>query len=89
MPFLVWNTIGGKKCLVVRWNRRLNGKPRVVKEICIGSIENLAMMIQNPQHSVDAYPLSFGAAAFVMMMEREIELRNIINDLIPHDNKVL
>ncbi|EQD75041.1 hypothetical protein B1B_02334 [mine drainage metagenome] len=57
MPFLVWKTIGGKRRLVMRWNRRIDGKPRVTKEIYIGDMERLARMIENPLEDVDAYSL--------------------------------
>ena len=45
MPFLVWKTIGGKKRLVMRWNKRINGKARITKEIYIGDMENLARIV--------------------------------------------
>ena len=48
MPFLVRKTIGGKKRIVLRWNRRTDGKPRLIKEIYIGDMDNPARMIEGP-----------------------------------------
>ncbi len=84
MPFLVWKTIGGKRRLVMRWNRRVNGKPRVIKEIYIGSMENLARMIQNPLERVNAYSLSFGVTASILMIEKDIRLKEIVNAAVNH-----
>ena len=84
MPFLVWKTIGGKKRLVLRWNKRIDGKPKITKEVYIGDMENLARMIQNPMENVDAYSLDFGMTASILMTEKEIGLKSVIDDEIGH-----
>ena len=84
MPFLVWKTIGGKKRLVMRWNKRIDGKPKIIKEVYIGDMENLARMIQNPMENVDAYSLDFGMTASILMTEKEIGLKSVIDDEIGH-----
>lgn len=84
MPFLVWKTIGGKKRLIMRWNKRINGKPKVIKEVYIGNMENLARMIENPLSSVEAYSLGFGITASVLKVEKEIGLTEIINSSLGH-----
>jgi len=84
MPFLVWKTIGGKKRLVLRWNKRIDGKPKITKEVYIGDMENLARMIQNPMENVDAYSLDFGMTASILMTEKEIGLKSVIDDEMGH-----
>ena len=84
MPFLVWKTIGGKKRLVMRWNRRINGKPKVIKEIYIGSMENLARIIEKPLDVVDAYSLDFGMTASILMMEKRIGVKDIVDEVMGH-----
>ena len=84
MPFLVWKTIGKKKRLVIRWNKRINGKARVIKEIYIGNVENLARIIENPLTEVDAYSLNFGITASIILIDKEIKLREIVNSVITH-----
>ena len=85
MPFLVWKTIGKKKRLVMRWNKRIDGKPRVIREIYIGDMDNLARMIESPGGGVDAYSLSFGMTASILMIEREIGLRQIVDSVMGHN----
>ncbi|EQB68353.1 MAG: transposase-like protein [Thermoplasmatales archaeon Gpl] len=81
MPFLVWKTIGGKKRLVMRWNKRIDGKPKITREVYIGDMENLARMIQNPMENVDAYSLDFGMTAGILMTEKEIGLKTVIDTM--------
>ncbi len=73
----------------MRWNRRSDGKPRVIKEIYIGSMENLARIIENPLNAADAYSLSFGMTASVMMMDRIIGLKDIIDSVLGHHDNGL
>ncbi|MHB1648154.1 MAG: IS1634 family transposase [Cuniculiplasma sp.] len=82
MPFLVWKTIGGKKRLVMRWNKRVDGKPKVVKEIYIGDMEKLARIIEHPDRKVDAYSLSYGVTASILLIERDVQLKNIVNGIM-------
>ena len=89
MAFLVWKTIGGKKRLVIRWNRRVNGKPKVVKEVYIGDMENLARIIEHPEENVDAYSQSFGVTAAVLLVERDMHLRDTVDSIIGHRNNGL
>ncbi len=84
MPFLVWKTIGGKKRLVMRWNKRIDGKPKITREVYIGDMENLARMIQNPMENVDAYSLDFGMTAGILMTEKEIGLKTVIDNEMGH-----
>jgi len=36
MPVLVWKTISGKRHLVLRWKKRINGKLKIIGEVYIG-----------------------------------------------------
>ena len=84
MPFLVWKTIGGKKRLVMRWNKRINGKARITKEIYIGDMENLARIVTG-HVDVDAYSLSFGTTASILLMERDMGIRSLIDETVGHN----
>ena len=68
----------------MRWNHRVNGKPRVVKEIYLGDMERLARMIEHPLDTVDAYSLSFGVTAAILSTEKEIRLRDCMNQVLGH-----
>ena len=62
-------TTGNKKRLVMGWNKRINGKSRITRGINIGNMESLARIVTG---HMDAYSLSFGANASILLMERYI-----------------
>ncbi len=61
------------------WNRRVNGKPKIIKEIYIGSLEKLARIIENHFDNMDVYPLSSRITVSVMMIETIIDFKDIID----------
>ena len=87
MPGLVWKTINGKKHLVMRWKKRVNGKLKIIKEIYIGNMENLADMLENPMKNVDVKSFGFGISAMSLMVDEYIGLRKIIDEVVGHKGK--
>ncbi len=57
MPGLLWKRINGKRYLVLRWKKRINGKLKIIREVCIGDIDKLADIIQNPYRELDVTTL--------------------------------
>lgn len=51
------------------WNKRINGKARITKEIYIGYMENLAR-IATGHVDVGPYSLPFGTTAFMLLVAR-------------------
>ncbi|MGC8912215.1 MAG: IS1634 family transposase, partial [Nitrososphaeria archaeon] len=84
MPGLVWKTINGKKYLVIRWKKSINGKSRIIKEIYVGDLERLAEIIENPMKYVNATSFTYGTTAAVLHIETMINLKEIINNVIGH-----
>ena len=84
MPGLVWKRINGKKYLVLRWKKRVNGKLKITREIYIGDLENLVDIIQNPGHGLDVSTLDYGISAMTMLINREIGLRETIDAELGH-----
>lgn len=52
---------------------------RIAKEIYIGEMENLARILAG---HVDAYSLSFGTTASILLMERDIGIRSLIDEIV-------
>jgi len=53
MPGLLWKRINGKRYLVLRWKKRINGKLKIIREVYIGDIDKLADIIQNSYRKLD------------------------------------
>jgi len=84
MPFLVWKTINGKRYLVMRWNGRVRGKVRILKEVYIGDMDRLASMIEHPLEKVDAYSLSYGISSAVLWADKRLHISETIDSVIGH-----
>ncbi|MFG1450083.1 MAG: transposase [Thermoplasmataceae archaeon] len=89
MPYLVWKHSGKNRYLVMRWKKRVNGIPTVVKEVSIGSVENLASIIEGDLSRINLVSYGFGITASVLAMDREINLREIINTTLGHHDNGL
>lgn len=84
MPGLVWKTINGKRYLVLRWKKRVNGKLKITREIYVGDLERLASILENPGHGMEVSTLSFGTSSMCMLLDSEVGLRNTIDTVIDH-----
>mgnify|MGYP001626220844 CR=1 FL=1 len=84
MPGLVWKTINGKRYLVLRWKKRVNGKLKITREIYIGDIDKLADIIQNPYRDLDVTSLDYGISAMTLLINREMGIKEIIDSVVPH-----
>lgn len=51
------------------WNKRINGKARIAKEIYIGYMENLTRIAKG-HVDVGPYSLPFGTTAFMLLVAR-------------------
>ncbi len=87
MPYLVWKHSGKNRYLVMRWKRRVNGVPTIVKEVSIGSVDNLARIVEGDLTGIDLASYSFGTTASVLAMDMEMGLKDAVNaEIGHHDN---
>ncbi len=83
MPFLLYKTIVGKIRRVMKWNKHVNERVRIAKEIYIGDMENLARIVTS-RVEVDTFSLSFGMTASELLLEKDIGIKTIINNTVLH-----
>ena len=84
MPGIVWKSVRGKRYMVLRWKKWIDGKSRIVKEIYIGDEERLAHILENPAEGVEVTAMGFGATASILSMEKDMGIKDIIDDVIGH-----
>ena len=84
MPGIVWKSVHGKKYMVLRWKRWIDGKSRIVKEIYIGDEERLARILEDPAEGIEVTAMGFGATASVLSMEKGMGIKGMIDDVIGH-----
>ncbi|MHB8359105.1 MAG: polysaccharide biosynthesis protein, partial [Thermoplasmataceae archaeon] len=46
MPYYTFKRSGKNRYLVLRWKKRINGIPTIVKEISVGTAEDLAEILE-------------------------------------------
>ncbi|MEM3844598.1 MAG: transposase, partial [Candidatus Parvarchaeota archaeon] len=68
----------------MRWNGRIGGKVRILKEVYIGDMERLASMIEDPLRKVDAYSLSYGITSAVLWADKRLGISDTIDSVIGH-----
>jgi transposase len=89
MPGIVWKSVHGKKYMVLRWKKWINGKSRIVKEIYIGDEERLARILENPAEGAEVMAMGFGATASVLSIEKDMGIKGMINETVGHKGKGL
>ena len=74
----------GRPYLYVREIARVNGKPKVVSQVYIGSPQRVAALTQGPDSDVVALKVEqFGAIWLACQIDRDVNLCKIIDDIVP------
>ncbi len=74
----------GRPYLYVREIARIDGKPKVISQVYIGSPERVARLVQGgTQGSVKLKVEEFGALWLAEQIDRDIDLAGIVDEIIP------
>lgn len=93
MASLVKKTIKGHSYYYLVWSGRINGKPRHVRQVYLGSAEQvvarLVAQVEPQPAPSGSYALNreFGASAALWDMAQELGLANIIDDHVPQQRR--
>ena len=77
----------GRPYLYVREFARIDGKPKVVSQIYIGSPERTAAMAQGIEEDVELRVEEYGALWLANHIDRDIDLAGIIDAVIPRGDR--
>ena len=84
MPYYTFKRSGKNRYLVLRWKKRINGVPTIVKEVSVGTAANLASMLENGLDNIVLKSYTAGSTLSVMYMDRKIGFRDIVNSVMAH-----
>ena len=70
--------------MVLRLKKWQDGQSRVVREIYIGGAERLARILENPGYDISATSLSYGSTASILAMEKNIDIKDIVDGIVGH-----
>ncbi len=84
MAYFAYKRSGKNRYLVIRWKKRINGVPTIVKEVSVGTADDLAKTIANDLDEIEITAYSGGSTLCVLRMEHEVGIRSIVNNIISH-----
>jgi len=91
MASLTAKTIRGRKYYYLRECRRVNGKPKIVKQIYLGSAAEVAAALSDPKHGLVPLPYApvkdFGALAALFDLATRLGFVDIVDAHVPKRSK--
>ena len=71
MQYYIFKRSGKNRYLVLRWKKRINGVPTIVKEVSVGTAANLASMLENGLDNIILKSHTAGSTLSIMHMNRK------------------
>ena len=84
MPYYTFKRSWKNRCLVLRWKKRINGVPTIIKEMSVGPAANLASMLENGLNGIVLKSYSASSTLSVMYIDRKIGFRDAVNTIMGH-----
>jgi|GEM_PF-6522893 len=72
MPYYTFKRSGKNRYLVLRWKKRINGVPTIVKEISVGTADNLAAMLESGMSDIVLKSYSAGSTLSTLFMDKKM-----------------
>jgi len=69
---------------VLRWKKRINAVSTIVKEISVGTAENLAKMLEDNLDNIILKSLSAGSTLASLYLNKALGFRHIVNSVMSH-----
>ncbi len=84
MPYYTFKRSGKNRYLVLRWKKRINGVPTIVKEVSVGTAANLASMLDHGLDNIVLKSYTAGSTLSVMYIDKKVGFRDIVNSVMGH-----
>jgi hypothetical protein len=82
MPYYTFKRSGKNRYLVLRWKKRINCVPTIVKEISVGTADNLAAMLEAGMSDIVLKTYSAGSTLSALFMDKKTGVRDIVNSVM-------
>lgn len=83
MASLIKKTIKGKRYYYAVESKRIDGKPRIVNQIYLGTVETILKKIESSERPIEVEAKEFGTVAALWQQAQELRLVEIIDDIVP------
>ncbi len=84
MAYFTYKRSGKNRYLVIRWKKRINGIPTIVKEVSVGTADELLKTLENNLNEINITAYSGGSTLCILRIEDIIGIRSIVNGIIEH-----
>jgi transposase len=83
MASLIKKTIKGNNYYYAVESKRVNGKPRIVKQVYLGTVETILRKIHSSEKPIEVEAKEFGTVAALMQQAQELGLIELIDEVVP------
>jgi transposase len=86
MPSLTAKRIDGHTYYYARYCQRVNGKPKIVRQVYLGSLENLIAAVEQsrqPPQPLETEVAAFGDVAALWHLAQRLELLPLLDSILP------
>ena len=87
MAYLAYKRSGQNRYLVIRWKKRINGIPTIVKEVSVGTADDLARTIEGDLKDIRMAAYSGGSTLCVLRMDHMIGMKGIVDSIVDHNDR--
>ena len=87
MAYFAYKRSGKNKYLVIRWKKRINGIPTIVKEVSVGTADDLAKTIEGNLAEIKIAAYNGGSTLCVLRIDHMIGLKTIVNGIVDHHDR--
>ena len=87
MAYFAYKRSGKNRYLVIRWKKRVNGIPTIVKEISVGTADDLAKTIDGNITDIKIAAYIGGSTLCVLRMDHMLGFKAIVNGIVDHHER--
>ena len=87
MAYFAYKRSGKNRYLVIRWKKRINGIPTIVKEISVGTADDLAKTIEGNLTEIKIAAYNGGSTLCILRIDHMIGLKDIVNGIVDHHDR--
>ena len=87
MAYFAYKRSGKNRYLVIRWKKRINGIPTIVKEVSVGTADDLAKTIDHNLAEIRMAAYSGGSTLCVLQMDHIIGMKGIVDSIVDHHDR--
>ena len=87
MAYFAYKRSGKNRYLVIRWKKRISGIPTIVKEVSVGTADDLAKTIDHNLAEIRMAAYSGGSTLCVLQMDHIIGMKGIVDSIVDHHDR--